>query len=715
MSDQIPILQKKSKNVDTELLNTMGEITKYLKSPNSKTDKKQPKSSNEFFKKQKQFIGDIGNNLATSVSSVFKSKDFTSTLSKGLLGPLSIITDPINNMFNITGKAGSFFGGLFDKSKQKKQEKRSQKLTEKKFTPKRNTLAKQGLLGAIGVYLGDQIGGGDSKKKKKGIGGLFKGLLGGAGGMAGKLAPFLLKALPIAAIVGSLLWAVFDGLAGLKKAKEWGVSGQAGFLGGFFGGSGKGWKNAFKNAGKWALMGVGAGFLLGGPIGAIVGGLLGGAIGGILGFIGGKKLAQAFEAIGNWFIGAFKATKKFIVNVGKTIGNAATVAFNFVKEKFLFVFNIVKNIISGIFKIFTNFFKASPKEKKKMVKLLFSKVKNIVGSLFNFITDPLIKIFPILKKPFDKIKEFASSVFDGIGGFVGNIAEGFGKAQNFVKSRIINPIGNLIKEFIIQPLAGPFNAVVSFFKNLVRIFEPLISTFRDLGLRLEFMVKNPLKAFSEEEFQDFRKDKAFSAYVKSYRKERTGEFSIDQQVLQKKLKNIMKEHPQAKTILDEYRKFGNFTSDGKAISPEEAFLDSLRKGIRYTYKDGEATGKTERLPVNLVDAILKARQSSISSYDIGGKVRSNQMAYLRKDEVVLSPFQSKKFLSGMEDKSIQNVLEGMNQKQYFSQKANEETVFVLKQLLAEFKRKEMSPQVNTVISEDMIFNADKVRNRLAYT
>jgi len=137
----------------------------------------------------------------------------------------------------------------------------------------------------------------DEKKKKNPLMDLLSGFK--LPGLAGALSNMLGKAGGLGLIAAGLTWGIMDGIAGMTKSDEWGVSKISGFLGGFLGGTGSGWKGAFAGAGKWALIGTGIGMMLG-PVGAIVGGLLGAAIGGIMGFIGGENIAKGLDSIWKW-------------------------------------------------------------------------------------------------------------------------------------------------------------------------------------------------------------------------------------------------------------------------------------------------------------------------------------------------------------------------------------------------------------------------------
>ena len=109
------------------------------------------------------------------------------------------------------------------------------------------------------------------------------------------------RMIPLAGAVLGIAEAIADGISGWTNSENWGVTKLSGFLGGFFAGDGAGGiLNAFKNAGKWAGIGATAGLFLP-PIGPIVGGLIGAALGAVLGWVGGKKLAEGFDSLGNWF------------------------------------------------------------------------------------------------------------------------------------------------------------------------------------------------------------------------------------------------------------------------------------------------------------------------------------------------------------------------------------------------------------------------------
>ena len=139
------------------------------------------------------------------------------------------------------------------------------------------------------------------------------GALAGASAMLGTgLAALGAVALPLV-VVGAAMKAIYDGFMGWMNAEDWGVSKVSGALGGFFGGDAEGGiMNMFINAGKWAAIGAGIGSVV--PVvGTIAGGLIGAAFGAIMGLIGGKKLAEGFDAIGKWFGKMFRSIWDVIV------------------------------------------------------------------------------------------------------------------------------------------------------------------------------------------------------------------------------------------------------------------------------------------------------------------------------------------------------------------------------------------------------------------
>ena len=115
------------------------------------------------------------------------------------------------------------------------------------------------------------------------------------------LTPFLTKLSALigpAALIGGVIMAVKDGLAGSDLSKEIGVSKFSGFFGHLLGGMESGISGAFSNMGKFALIGAGIGSFI--PVvGTVIGGLLGALLGGVLGYIGGENISKGIEKLKN--------------------------------------------------------------------------------------------------------------------------------------------------------------------------------------------------------------------------------------------------------------------------------------------------------------------------------------------------------------------------------------------------------------------------------
>ena len=102
-----------------------------------------------------------------------------------------------------------------------------------------------------------------------------------------------------AAIVIAAGNAIWNGIAGFFKAEEWGVGKISASLGGFMAGDAdKGAWNVVNTMGQYAVAGATLGSVVPG-IGTLVGGIAGGIFGAVMGFIGGQKIAQSLEALGN--------------------------------------------------------------------------------------------------------------------------------------------------------------------------------------------------------------------------------------------------------------------------------------------------------------------------------------------------------------------------------------------------------------------------------
>jgi hypothetical protein len=380
---------------------------------------------------------------------------------QGMLGPLNLFMAPLQDFFGGISPIFKWIGGGI-------------KGLFKKFTKKKPTssdVAKSGALGTGSLYLGNKLDELLGKKSGGGLGDLgdlfsgggLMGLLKGMGGGLAGIGPLLLKAGGIAMIAGSLIWATIDGIKGYIMSEDWGVSKISGFLGGFFAGTGEGIKNAFANAGKWALMGAGVGMLIAPPIGALVGGLAGAAIGGLLGFIGGKRLAKGFDAIGKWFkekiwepikefffnvfdIEKFKEIWKgdgsILTKIGKTIGQGL---ITLVKMPFSLLINggklaitIGKNLLSTMISIFSKIWEKI----KEYAPIVWKGIKDFFGGLWNGIKSALASTWKGIKEGWSKTKKAVSKIWK-------KMKEGVPKAWNKIKeslSKTWNGIKNLLSK-----------------------------------------------------------------------------------------------------------------------------------------------------------------------------------------------------------------------------------------------------------------------------
>jgi len=635
-------------------------------------------------KKMKEFFRKMGDGVKNTFKGLTDNPELKKHASRAILGPLSLILTPLNQTFGLSGKFGKLFGGLFKKKDKKDKKKKDNKaLPDKKIPPKENMIKKYGIIGAVGVYLGRILKGDDDNKKKgKGIfSNLLSSIFGGAAGagMAAKIGPILGKVLPIAGIIASLLWAVMDGLAGMKKAEEWGVGKSDAFIGAFLGGTGSGWKNAFKNAGKWALMGVSVGFLAGGPVGAIIGGLLGAAIGGILGFIGGEKIAKFVKGVGAFFKKAIGAVWKGIKGIGslfgwigKRIWKGLKAATKFVAKVGSMVVNIVKQPFLWMF----DFFKGSPEKKKEMIKELGKNIGKFVGAIFDFIMKPIKKIFPALRGPIDKFKQIMGSMWGALTSFFAGIGEGLGKASDWAMTYIIKPVGNFINNLIIKPLKSAFQKIVKFFVNIGDWF----------GFVWDRIKSGDVKGiFSKTKLQEFKYKKDEKRYAESRKNLKTDpEFATYLKERMKTNKRYAKWIKQNYGKMD-FKKIARFESEGQV-------------GQEYLKSQGI--------------------EKPIGSYHIGTRSATEGLAYLRNNEEVLSPMESARYRSMYnetgQDKNIQNLISSVDRTGQEQINYSAETVTVLKELLDTLKKKEMSPNINNVIPDDMGFNADMYRMKLAY-
>jgi len=333
--------------------------------------------------KQDSIFDELKENIAGPLKQGFGS--MAKDISTGLLGPLNLITQPLEELFGV--KFIDVIGGLFGKAKDDFFAK------GKKVKPKLSDIQKSN---PEIVWLAKQLGADTEEKKEKKKGGLLDGLFGdgGIGGLAKNVLPLLAKGAPIAAIAAGLVMATLDGIAAVGKAKNWGVDKSSAAIGGFLGGTGEGFKNAFKKAGQFALTGVGIGFLAGGPVGAIIGGLIGAAIGGILGYIGGEKIAKGVQGLKNWFGKVINSD--FVKGLGDFFMSTFTNVFDLYKESFKTIGDVFigkKSLAEGILDLGNSIFKFIGNDiqiffhKNPLGQLISKYIISPIGNFFNGIGD----------------------------------------------------------------------------------------------------------------------------------------------------------------------------------------------------------------------------------------------------------------------------------------------------------------------------------------
>lgn len=340
--------------------------------------------------KQDSIFKELKENIAGPLKQGFGT--MAKDISTGLLGPLNLVTQPIEELFGF--KFIDAIGGLLGKGKDKFFEK------GKKVRPRLSDIKKSN---PEIVWLANQLDGKGKDEEENKKGGFLDNLFGAD--LAKSLLPLIAKGASVAAIAAGVVMATLDGIAAVGKAQEWGVDKSSAFIGGFLGGTGEGFKNAFKKAGEFALIGAGTGFLAGGPVGAIIGGLVGAAVGGILGYIGGEKIAQAVQGLKNWF-GKFiesdfiQGMKNFFVATFSNI-------FDLFKESFKTIGDVLvgnKTFTQGILDLGTSIFKFIGNQ----VQIFFN--KNPLGQVISkYIINPIADFFSGIG---DMFSFFASQPLD---------------------------------------------------------------------------------------------------------------------------------------------------------------------------------------------------------------------------------------------------------------------------------------------------------------
>ena len=446
---------------------------------------RRPQPQDQTIVTMQNLIAMMGEKINSSFEKGFKN--FSTKTADAITAPLAIVTEPLESLLGINVKS------IFDKDK--KPAKRN---------PKENDVQKMGKEGTGFLFLGNLLG--RKKKKEEDDGGLMSTLGGALGLLTGGtlLKPFiskiggtLLKAAPIGAIAGGLIWAAIDGIKGFMKSEEWGVSKISGTLGGILGGTGEGFKNAFANMGKWALIGVGIGSLAG-PPGMIAGGLIGAAVGGILGLIGGQKIASGLDRIGNWFkemgpkignalwnfflnIPIVKTIIEFTDNIKSIVGDQETTIGEkigkVVGEMLLFFPRLFTNTVEWITNFLTvTFLGKKGKEGQIVEKSLIAKFSDFVGNIgsmaMKFIFDKVKQGVAFLKS--DQFKTFISDLWGGLSSSIKNFLEN-NEVVQAVKTTIDPILQPLLK--VVQPV---IDLVVWYFTSMSDLVNDLFNNPEDL-------------------------------------------------------------------------------------------------------------------------------------------------------------------------------------------------------------------------------------------
>jgi len=391
-----------------------------LPSPETKTpEDNSSKGTNKFVAKlteiKESFLKGMKKRIDDFKENSFEGmKNLRNYYIQGLIGPLNLIVQPLQNLFgtNFVDKIGSLFSKIIkspisllkviNKGLNNRLSKMGLSFLDKGkvVKPKRTSVLNSN---PEIVWLADEINGNNKKDSKKSVLGNF---IPNLKSIAKLIPGMLLKAGVVGALVGSLVWSFVEGIKGIKLSKEWGVSKIAGFIGAFLGGTGSGFKNPFASAGRWALLGVSTGFIVGGPVGALAGGLIGAAIGGIFGFIGGKNIAKGINKIGDFFKGAWDKITDFFVNtLSMAIDGLSTVktkAVDMTVSVAKFVSDLFLKIGDGV----KSFFKDNPIG-KFLVNNVLDPIQNFftnIGDFFEFLTtmNPIQLAKTAISGAFDK-------------------------------------------------------------------------------------------------------------------------------------------------------------------------------------------------------------------------------------------------------------------------------------------------------------------------
>lgn len=396
-------------------------------------------------------------NVLSKTDEIVKKNE--SSITGALFGQFSLLTKPIEEF------TGLDFGEMF----------RNKIFGNKgKKNPNENDVAKVGVLGVGFLYLGNVIDKLIPKENKEGdvkhnllenlngkVGGLKDKAIASFTGGAGAVG-FLKNMLPSAlggggfgtlakgvigggGILSGLIMMITDGIKAVIS-NTFGASKISTFFGGFLGGMNKGIKGIFTNMGKWALLGAGIGTVV--PVvGTLIGGLIGAGIGALLGAIGGKKIAQGFDALGNMIKNFFMSIPSFFAKLFEKIKEGFTKGKDFV-TKILGKKGVKKLLLSIIFPMF-GAIQAS------------LKVSKIIGNLVSSTMD---------KFKGTQLGQFVSSLLNGIGM----------RISAFLDE---NPLGKWINDSILAPMKNALGTIGDVFEFIHKGFEEkgIFGGFQNIG------------------------------------------------------------------------------------------------------------------------------------------------------------------------------------------------------------------------------------------
>lgn len=395
---------------------------------------------------------------------------------KLLLGPYGLATEALKKGTGID-VAKSF-------------EKIFPKLPEKQH-PTRTDMAKH-QAGQAANFIVDELTKKDQKKEPTGLEKFLSGLFGPAAGSIisgamAKVGGVLLKLAPWAAIAAGLALMVMDGIKGFFLSSKWGTSKISSVFGAALGGTSSGIEGAFANMGKWALIGAGVGTLIFPGVGTVIGGIAGALIGGILGWIGGEKIAKAFDSVGKWFHDTISGIGKSITefldkhSTLKKLLNVVGHIFNLMLvSPFEGLYNAISDIMKDMIKIWSGKGSIGQKLSKTLIELVLSPFKTISkecstmiksgGNLFGALGDFIAKLF---KGMVDSLKDIKwGDIWKGakniLGDVIGGILQGLTAGGKFLDS-VITAFGNFFSHL--------FTGILNFFEDALHDLPTFLATF----------------------------------------------------------------------------------------------------------------------------------------------------------------------------------------------------------------------------------------------